>query len=433
MKLNKAFYLLSCCSLMLLAACSSKKIEETNNDIDFSGAESNLTLPDGFKAVVVAEDVGAARHITVAQNGDIYVSLRNKTNGGGVAALRDTDGDGKADVRKYFGDHADTGIQLHDGYLYASSPTAIYRYKMNGEDLVPQGEAEVLVKGFPEQRQHNEKAFVINDKDELFVNIGAPSNACQKKDRQKESPGMEPCPLLEEHAGIWKFSASQTGQTFSPEKRFATGLRNIVALDWNDNTEALYVVQHGRDQLFQNWPDYYSKEESAKIPAEAMYKVNENDNFGWPYSYYDQTKSAIMLAPEYGGNGKKTIDETDYAGKFEKPIISFPGHWAPNGLVFYDGKQFPEKYRGGAFIAFHGSWNRSPMPQQGYKVVFAPFKDGKPAGDYSEFANGFAGTSSPQPSSANHRPSGVAVGPDGSLYVADDAGGTIWRIVYSDE
>lgn len=423
MILNKLTNLLFLCSFILLAACSSKPVEKTNNsNIDFSENNGGLTLPDGFKAVVVAKNLGDARHITIAENGGIYISLQRKTEGGGIVALRDTDGDGKADVRKYFGDHADTGIQLWNGYLYAASPVTIYRYKMSEGNLVPKGEAEIVVKGFPDQGQHDQKAFVINDKGELYVNIGAPSNSCQEQDRTKGSPGIEPCPLLEKHAGIWKFSATELGQTVSTEARFATGLRNVVAIDWNDKTDALYVVQHGRDQLYQNWPKYYTKKESAELPAEAMYKVNEGDDFGWPYSYYNHIKKAIMLAPEYGGNGKITIAESEYAGEFEEPIIAFPGHWAPNGLIFYQAEQFPEKYRGGAFIAFHGSWNRSPLPQQGYKVVFVPFKDGKPTGEYSEFATGFR--------EGNHRPSGLAVGPDGSLYISDDAAGTLWRIVY---
>src|SRR5699024_3558930 len=128
-----------------------------------------------------AENLGPARHITIANNGDIYVSLQSKKNGGGIVALRDTDGDGKADRREHFGNHADTGIQLWNGYLFASSPTKIFRYEMNESDLVPSAPAQVLVEGFPDQGQHNQKAFAINDAGELYVNVGAPSNACQEQ------------------------------------------------------------------------------------------------------------------------------------------------------------------------------------------------------------------------------------------------------------
>ncbi len=433
---TKSLNLLLLALIILLCACSSKSAEEyvnnsTSNysEFDFT-QQTELTLPPGFKAVVVAEGLGPIRHITVADNGDIFLSLQSMTNGHGAVALRDTNGDGKANVIKYFGNHADTGIQIWGDYLYAASTETIYRYEMSENSLVPQGEPEILVKGFPEQNQHSSKAFVINDEGELFVNVGAPSNSCQKQDRTQGSPGMVPCPLLKKHAGIWNFSATELGQTFSPDDRYASGLRNIVAIDWYDQTEALYVVQHGRDQLYQNWPMYYTKEESARLPAEAMYKVNQDDQFSWPYGYYNHMKDRLILAPEYGGNGKIQISESKYAGEFEEPIIAFPGHWAPNALLFYQAEQFPEKYQNGAFIAFHGSWNRAPLPQQGYKVVYVPFENGGPTGTYQDFATGFAGDPSPQPGKANHRPTGLAVGPDGSLYISDDKGGTLWRIMY---
>ena len=111
------------------------------------------------------------------------------------------------------------------------------------------------------------------------------------------------------------------------------------------------------------------------------------------------------------------------------PVATFPAHWAPNGVVFYTGDLFPAHYRGGAFIAFHGSWNRAPGPQGGYNVVFVPFSGGDAAGAYETFADGFAGAEK-SPDRAIHRPSGVAVGPDGALYISDDKGGRLWRVTY---
>ena len=130
-----------------------------------------------------------------------------------------------------------------------------------------------------------------------------------------------------------------------------------------------------------------------------------------------------MLAPEYGGDGKQVGRCKDK----QEPLVAFPGHWAPDGLTFYAGTQFPERYRGGAFVAFHGSWNRAPLPQAGYRVAFVPFKNGKPVGGYETFADGFW---KEDPAGPKHRPVGVAVGPDGSLYITDDAAGTIWRVMY---
>jgi glucose/arabinose dehydrogenase len=138
-----------------------------------------------------------------------------------------------------------------------------------------------------------------------------------------------------------------------------------------------------------------------------------------------------MLAPEYGGDAKKTAAESAYKGKFPDPLVAFPAHWAPNDLLFYSGKNFPAKYQDGAFIAFHGSWNRAPEPQAGYKVVFQPLKNGKPSGPYEVFADGFAGAlKDNNPRNADYRPVGLAVGPDGSLYIADSQKGRIWRISY---
>lgn len=415
--------------------CSSSSSSDSTKISSYSYPEDDagLTLPAGFSAMIVADSLGSARHIAIAENGDIYIALRRQQNGGGIVALRDTNGDGKADRKEYFGNHSGTGIGLHNGYLYASSTTKVYRYEMPEDGLVPSGEPEIIVEGFPEQNQHAAKAFTFDNSGNIYVNVGAPSNSCQENDRTEESPGQDPCPLLERHAGIWQFSASETGQTQQEDGvRYATGLRNVVGLEWNDAQDVLYVTQHGRDQLYQNWSKYYTQEESAELPAETLYKVNKGDNFGWPYSYYDQQENAIMLAPEYGGDGQKTIKGTKYEGQFKRPAVAFPGHWGPNSLVFYTGSQFPEQYRGGAFIAFHGSWNRAPLPQEGYKVTFVPFKSDSATGGFEDFATGFPGDATPQPGSAEHRPSGLAIGPDGSLYVTDDTRGTLWRISYTE-
>ena len=158
-----------------------------------------------------------------------------------------------------------------------------------------------------------------------------------------------------------------------------------------------------------------------------MYALKKGDNAGWPFMYYDGVQNKKIVAPEYGGDKKKEAD-----AKYLDPAVAFPAHMAPNGLLFYTGNMFPEKYKNGAFIAFHGSWNRAPEPQKGFFVVFQPFKDGKPVGKWEIFADNFAG--SPEKAASgrvDHRPCGLAQGPDGSLYVTDDSKGTIYRIVYN--
>ncbi|HTI64307.1 MAG TPA: hypothetical protein VL524_12350, partial [Gemmatimonadaceae bacterium] len=156
-------------------------------------------------------------------------------------------------------------------------------------------------------------------------------------------------------------------------------------------------------------------------------QVNRGDDFGWPYCYYSTEENKLVLAPEYGGDGKKVGE----CATKKEPVAAFPAHWAPNALMFYTGTMFPARYKNGAFIAFHGSWNRAPEPQAGFNVVFQPLSGGKAAAKYEIFADGFATTRTGRGNAGNHRPTGLAQGPDGSLYVADDQGGRIYRIVYT--
>src|SRR5690606_9969788 len=143
---------------------------------------------------------------------------------------------------------------------------------------------------------------------------------------------------------------------------------------------------------------------------------------------YDWQQDVKVLAPEYGGDGR----EIGRCAQALNPVIAFLGHWAPNALLFYTGQQFPERYRGGAFIAFHGSWNRGPLPQEGYRVSFVPFEAGAPAGDYETFADGFAGAERISgPGAAEYRPMGLAMGPDGALFISDSKKGRVWRVVYT--
>ncbi|HTW67473.1 MAG TPA: hypothetical protein VME17_22800 [Bryobacteraceae bacterium] len=385
-----------------------------------------ITLPTGFCAVVAADSLGHARHMAVAPNGDVYVALQGgRDGGGGVVALRDTKGDGRFDVKVTFGEGSSTGIALHNGYLYVAHPQSVERFKMTPGQLKPAGAAEVVVMGLPGEREHGDKGLTFDGKGSFYVNVGAPSNACQVKDRQLKSPGQDPCPILEKHGGIWKFDENKLGQTQADGVRYATGLRQMPAITWHDG--ALYIVMNNRDQLNVLWPGEFTVQENAERPAEPMYRAVQGSNFGWPYCFYDYGQKKFLTNPEYGGDGKSA----DRCGGFTQPVTSFPAHWAPVDVMFYSGKQFPEKYRGGAFIAFHGSWNRAPMPQDGYNVTFQPFAHGKPSGAFEIFASGFAGKSPLlNPADAVARADGVAQAPDGSLYIADSQKGKIWHVYY---
>jgi glucose/arabinose dehydrogenase len=390
-----------------------------------ASATDELTLPPGFSATVVHEGSGAGRHLAIRDNGDLYLASRN-----GLLALRDKDGDFKADEVVPFGDVKGTGVQIFDGFLYASDNVGVYRYKLDPKGLVPGGAKETVVAEFPPERQHADKTFALDDKGTLYVNVGAPSNSCQEKDRQAGSLGRASCPLLETYGGVWVFDGTKSGQKPADGRRFATGMRNAVALEWNAGRRALYSAIHGRDGLDTLFPALYNAVDNATRTAEEFHRIVDGGNYGWPYTFWDLKLNARIVAPEYGGDSKKTAgDDPGYKGKFADPLVAFPAHWAPNDLVFHPGKGFPKKYREGAFIAFHGSWNRAPEPQAGYKVVFQPMKNGKPAGEYEVFADGFAGEiADNNPRNARYRPVGLAVHPDGSLYVVDSQKGRVWRI-----
>jgi len=384
---------------------------------------AGLTLPKRFCALIVADSVGGPRHIAVAANGDVFIALRGPE--GGVLVLRDTTGDGVADARAKFGPGGGSGIALRYGFLYFAMDDAVVRWAWPAGQLQPPGPPDTVVSGLVKQRSHSAKGIAVSGDNYLYVNIGAPSNACQAQDRQPGVPGQDPCPLLDSTGGIWRFKLDRTRQKQADGERFATGLRNSWAMAW-DHMGTLFAIQHGRDVLATAWPDKFTNAQSAELPAEELFKIERGGDYGWPYCYYDPAKKSKVLAPEYGGDGK----EIGRCASAKLPEVAFPAHWAPNGMVFYTGTQFPVEYRGGVFVAFHGSWNRAPEPQAGYNVTFAPYTPtGTPAGTHQVFADGFSGGKL-DPRGAAHRPTGVAVGPDGSLYVTDDKGGRIYRIIY---
>ncbi len=402
-------------------------------------ADTGITLSPGFCATVFADNLGHLRHLTVTPDGTVYV---NRWSGryyhndkppsdGFLLALKDSKGTGHADVVMRFGERAadgaagGTGIAFYDHAIYAELNDKIVRYRLAPGRIVPSGKPDVIVSGLPLTGDHPMHPFVIDSKGELFVDLGSASNACQTQNRMPGSAGLQPCTELETRAGIWRYDANKTGQVFSPAERFATGIRNGEGFAF-DAAGNLFVTQHGRDQLSQNWPQLYTVEQGASLPAEELVELRPGGDYGWPECYYDQNQKRLVLAPEYGGDGGKTAG---VCAEKLAPAAAFPGHWAPNDLLIYTANQFPKPYRDGAFLAFHGSWNRAPLPQGGYNVVFQPMAGGKASGDYVIFADGFAGAHK-DPGRAAFRPTGLAAGPDGALFIADDVHGRIWRVTY---
>ena len=373
-----------------------------------------------------------ARHIAVNKNGDVYVKLRTPTSDGyGNAALRDLNGDGKMDSvtiwGKYENRNRGTAMQIHNGYLYFTSELMVFRNKLKEGQLVPDSKMDTVVIDTLPYHEHMAKALAFDGRGSMFVSWGMGTNSCQVDNRKPGSPGMNPCPYLVDHGGIWKFDENKLQQKQSDGTRYATGMRSIVGMSWDKGSDALYAVHHGRDDLRLLWPQYYTPWQSAMLPSDEFFKVSEGFDGGFPYYYYDQMLEKKMLSPEYGGDGKKEGD----GAKLTKPLVGFPGHFAPNDVLFYKGDQFPARYKEGAFISLHGSTNRIPYPQVGNVVVFVPMKNGKVTGPWEVFADGFAGKDTlAVANDATYRPMGLTEGPDGSLYVGETQKGKIWRIMY---
>jgi glucose/arabinose dehydrogenase len=412
-------------SSLLVVAIAAAAFACRNSDGSASGGcDKSIKVPEGFCASVFTDSAGPVRHIAVRSNGDVIAGvLDQRRQQGGVLIFRDTDKNGRADASERFGESGVHGVLLAgDSVLYVSTSSAVLRFRLT-DSLTPRRRVDTIVTGLVE-RKIPSHSLAMDPHGNLIVDIGAVTNGCQATE-VPGAAGRDPCPELDLAGGIWRFSTTKTNQTIHDGVRIATGLHNAVALTVSPHDTMVYAVSHGRDGLHDLWPAIYNEQESARLPAEEMIRIaSARADFGWPYCYYDYIKDHRVLAPEYGGSK----ENTSHCDRQIQPLIAFPAHWSPMSLLFYTGKMFPPQYQSGAFIAFHGSAYRSPLPQEGYHVVFLEFKEGF-ATEYTVFADGFAGTTA-GPETAAHRPTGLAQGPDGSLYVSDDRGGRIWRITY---
>jgi glucose/arabinose dehydrogenase len=390
-----------------------------------------LVVPSGFHAMVVADGLGPIRHMAIRGN-DIYFSTRHGRDqpSVGIVAVR-MGADHKAMDTEHFGNvDQGTGIRIYHGWLYAASGTGIYRFSL-GDALVPTGAPELIVDGLAATNH----PIAFDGRGNMYVSTdgGGGANNCPDPDVAKGAKpvGLKPCPLLETRGGIWRFSDSQAGQKFADGEHFATGIRNMSAMDWHDG-DGLYGVWHGRDGTNNTWPELVTPAEDDAI-ADEMFRITKATDMGWPYTYYDGVRNIRLTAPEYGGDGKTPVTDRKYA----TPVAAFaPQRPAPLDMVFYSARSFPRMYRGGAFIAMHGGGADGtilPNGHGGYNIAFVPFSGGQ-AGKPIVFADGFAG---PSPADKNvktaaYRPVGIAIGPDGALYVADSNKGRIWRISYGE-
>jgi glucose/arabinose dehydrogenase len=404
--------------------------------VECDADNAGLTLPPGFCALVVAENVGRARHLVVRRNGDIYVAInpaRDGSDPGGLIALRDADRDGRAEIVQSIADTGGSGLALsRDGRsLYFGQPDRVLRYTLAPGALAPVGAPVVVVSGMPADGDHTAKTVVLDDAGGLFVNFGSASNACQVENRVPLSPGVDPCPELPVRAGVWRFRANGQNQVPTPAQQWARGLRNTNALKVHPLTRQLWGVQNGRDQLHENWPALFTEQDDRVAPSEELLRIRRGLDNGWPYCYEDARFPAgerKRLAPEYGGDGELR----GRCAAIRDSLLPLPAHWAPLAIEFYDGRQFPRAYLFDAFVTTHGARFPGPPEGPGYNVLRVRYSFfGRPV-SWEVFADGFAGGASNLPESAVNRPVGLAIGPDGSLYVSSDQlPGRIFRVLYS--
>jgi glucose/arabinose dehydrogenase len=414
----------------LVASQSPTSAAQVECDVDNGG----LTLPPGFCALVVAEKIGRARHLAVRRNGDIYVALnpaRDGSDAGGLLALRDADGDGRAERLESVAAVGGNGLELSrsERFLYFAPNDRVLRYALSPTELRPTGDPVTIVSGLPATGDHVSKTLVLDRSGGLFVNVGSATNSCQAENRAVLSPGVDPCVELETRAGVWRFRADRENQVFSERQRFATGLRNSVALALHPLTERLWGIPNGRDQLFESWPNLFAATDDEQAPAEELVRIRRGMDNGWPYCYEDAritTAGRKVLAPEYGGDGQ----ERARCAAIADSALPLPAHWAPLGMIFYTGRQFPREYRLDAFVTSHGARFPGPPGGPGYQVLRVRFENGRPV-DWDTFADGFASGAAQLPQDARDRPVGLAVGPDGSLYISSDQPpGRIFRVVF---
>jgi len=348
---------------------------------------ATLTVPPGFHISVFAQGLTHARWLLTAPNGDVFVAESRK---GHITVLRDTTGTGIADFVSVFTTGFDRphGMAIHDGYFYIADTVGLWRVPYQTGQTSSNAKPERLTppNAIGDGIGHWTRNIVFAPKgDHLFMAIGSESNL-----------DKTPAP----RASIQEFAADGTQQ-----RTFAFGLRNPVGIAFRPGTDELWTVVNERDTLGDGLvPDYLTR-------------VQDNGFYGWPYSY-------LGNHPQPGFADKRP----DLVNQAIVPDLLFRAHSAPLGLVFYDGTQFPSEYQGDAFVALHGSWN-SANPT-GYAIVRVPFKDGKPTGSYQPFLTGFR-VNDDVPAQVWGRPVGLTLAKDGSLLVADDVGGIVWRVSYS--
>ena len=367
--------------------------------------------PEGFVVTRFATNIKSPRNTIVAPNGDVLVALSNserstkekiantvtgkaKSEVAGQSAntillYRDANKDGKPELTTTFltGLNQPYGMLIIGNSFYVANTDGVWQYPYKtGDTKITSTGKKIMSLPAGGYNNHWTRNLIANaDKSKIYVTVGSGSNVGEN--------GME---NEVRRANILEINPDGTG-----EKIFAAGLRNPVGIDWAPGSNMLWTAVNERDGLGDDLvPDYITS-------------VKEGAFYGWPYAYYGQNED-----PRLKGKNPELVKKTI------APDVPVGSHTASLGLAFYKGTKYPSKYQGGAFVGQHGSWNRSKIA--GYKVVFVPFKDGKPTGKPEDFLTGFVADA--DKADVYGRPVGVTLTPDGALLVADDVSGVVWRV-----
>ncbi|MES2883125.1 MAG: sorbosone dehydrogenase family protein [Bacteroidota bacterium] len=350
--------------------------------------------PAGFKVTKFADALDHPRWIYVGANGDVFIAESNTASRGRsanrITLFRDSNKDGVAESRHVFAQNLNQPfgmLTLNNSFYVANTDGLMqFDYKMGDTALTSEGKKIVSLPAGGYNNHWTRNIITNTAGNKIYISVGSGSNVAERG-------------LTNEirRAGILEVNTDGSG-----ERIFASGLRNPVGMDWAPGTQTLWTAVNERDGLGDELvPDY-------------MTSVKDGAFYGWPYAYFGKTPDPRM----------KDTPRLDLVEKTILPDVDLGSHTASLGLAFYTGKSFPAQYRGGAFVAQHGSWNRSTL--SGYKVVFVPFANGKPTGKPQDFLTGFIADSAK--SEVYGRPVCVAWLGDGSMLVSDDGSNIIWRV-----
>lgn len=340
---------------------------------------AEVSLPPGFRIEPFATGLNGPRFIAFGPDGDLYAADRGNNR---IVRLPDRNGDGRADETAVFAADLDAphSLTFHDGWWYVGVPSGVVRLRDTDGDGAADAR-EVLIEDLPTGGHTTRTVGFLAD-GRLVVSVGSSCNVCVEEDPRR--------------AAIVVYD----GPEATGEAIYAAGLRNAVGLAVRPEDGTLWASNNGRDLLGDD------------LPPETIYQVQEGADYGWPFCH-----NGHIVDPDLGQEG-------DCDG-VPRPEAEMQAHTAPLGIAFYNGEMFPEEYRGDLFIALHGSWNRSEAT--GYEVVRLPFADGRAAGAVVSFATGWLAENG----TVNGRPVGLAVAPDGALFLSGDKEGTIYRISYN--